>query len=65
MASFQTKNTNFGVPWNGKGWHILWPIVFLEQFCIFNGNWVIFWFFGTFSPILVYILCQEKSGNPV
>jgi hypothetical protein len=27
---------------------------FLGQFCIFNGHWVIFCFFGIFSPVLVY-----------
>jgi hypothetical protein len=25
---------------------------------------VILWQFGIFSPVLVPILCQEKSGNP-
>jgi sulfur relay (sulfurtransferase) DsrC/TusE family protein len=27
--------------------------------------WYILRLFFTFSPVLVYILCQEKSGNPV
>jgi hypothetical protein len=38
MVYFQTKTpiwVNFGEPWNGKGWHILWP------FGIYYGHLVI------------------------
>jgi hypothetical protein len=53
---------NFGEPWNGKRWHILWSFgIFYGHFGIFYGHlylviWYIFPRFG--------ILCQEKSGSP-
>jgi hypothetical protein len=54
---------NFGGPWNGKCWYILWPfginnnhLVYLRPFGSLEVNWYIFPCFG--------ILFQEKSGNP-
>jgi hypothetical protein len=47
---------NFGGPWNGKYWYILWP------FGIFNSHLVYFvavWYIFSFLVCLV----QEKSGN--
>jgi hypothetical protein len=54
---------NFGVPWNGKGWYMLWP------FGIYLGHLVYFWSFGSLVANLFIFhrfgkLCQEKSGNP-
>jgi hypothetical protein len=36
---------------------------FLGQFCMYNGNRVIFWLFGIYFPRFG-VLCEEKSGNP-
>jgi hypothetical protein len=54
---------NFGGPWNGKGWYILWP------FGIYHGHLVHFWLFVNLMAICHLFprfgtLCQEKSGNP-
>jgi hypothetical protein len=50
---------NFGGPWNGKGWHILWPIGILRQFCIFNGNRVTFLVVRYIFSVLVH--CVKKN----
>jgi hypothetical protein len=50
---------NFGGPWNGKGWYILWPFGILRSFVIFYGDLVFQLQFGIFSPILVY--CVKKN----
>jgi hypothetical protein len=54
---------NFGGPWNGKGWYILWPfgiycghLVHLKPIGNLLAIWCIFSHFG--------ILCRDKSGNP-
>jgi hypothetical protein len=56
---------NFGGPWNGKGWYILWPfgIYLFGTFGIYFGHLVLcmaIWY----SPPSFGILCQEQSGNP-
>jgi hypothetical protein len=38
---------NFGGPWNGKGWHTVWP------FGIYYGHLVYFMAIGIFFPVLV------------
>jgi hypothetical protein len=51
----------FGVPWNIKVWHILWPFgIFYKHFACFKAIlWPLFIFFSRFG-----LLRQEKSGNP-
>jgi hypothetical protein len=41
----KSQCVNFGGPWNGKGWYILW------LFGIYYGHWVHFWPFGNLLPI--------------
>jgi hypothetical protein len=36
----------------------------LRPFGIFYGHLVIWWQFGTFFHVLVYVLWQDESGNP-
>jgi hypothetical protein len=53
MVCFQTQKLNLGKFWRG--------LYIIEKVGIFYGRGVNL----VFSPFWVYILCQEKSGNPV
>jgi hypothetical protein len=51
---------NFGGPWVGKCWYILWPFgIFYGYLGYFMTIWYIFCSFGTFCPVLV--LCTNKN----
>jgi hypothetical protein len=79
MVYFQTKNPNLGKFWRALELKVLLFIIWsiLQPFGIFYGHlvyfmdiWYILWTFGNvvvikyIFPLLVYILCQEKSDNP-
>jgi hypothetical protein len=51
---------NFGGPWVGKCWYILWPFgIFYGYLGYFMTIWYILCSFGTFCPVLV--LCTNKN----
>jgi hypothetical protein len=43
---------NFGGPFNGKSWYVLWPFVIFYGHCVyFTAFWSSLWSFGIFFPI--------------
>jgi hypothetical protein len=68
---------NFGGPWNGKGWYIMymtiWNIlqpfqIYYDHFKYITTIWYNLWHFGNLEAIWYIfprfgIMCPEKSGN--
>jgi hypothetical protein len=49
----------------GKCLYILWPFgILYGALAYFMTIWYILYSFGTFYPVLVSCMYQEKSGNP-
>jgi hypothetical protein len=64
MVYFQTKTTNLGKFWRalvGLLYGRLEYITAVWYILCECGNLVAI---GIFYPVLVHVLCQEKSGNP-
>jgi hypothetical protein len=51
---------NFGGPWNGKCWYILWPFgIFYGLLVLFMSVWYSLWSFVIFFPF--WYVCTKKN----
>jgi hypothetical protein len=68
MVYFHTKIpicVNFGVPWIGRCWYMLWPsVIFYGRLGYSITIWYILWSLYRYIYSSFGFTCQEKSGNP-
>jgi hypothetical protein len=54
---------NYGGPWNGKGWYILWPFwIYCGHLVHFLAIWYIFWSFS--NLVAIWYTVSRKIWQP-